>query len=158
GGEGGYEHLLARGSALPDRQAVAGRDAVLIIYGMAWDGDPNGSMLSSDNLLLHAMVQADLQEIHRDTVLLASGPLFHIGMWQTLIPVWMYGGTLVMSADADATRLAELIDRHKVTLGYIMQPTVEKILALPNVDDYDLSTFRSNMGVPGWAERVTPDT
>src|SRR5262249_47652820 len=122
-GEGSYEHLLARGAALPDRPAVAGRDPVLIIYGMAWDGVPNGSMLSSDNLLLHAMVQADQQEIDRDTVLLASGPLFHIGMWQTLIPVWMYGGTLVMSADADATRLAELIDRHKVTLGYIMQPT-----------------------------------
>ena len=157
-GEGSYEHLLARGPAGSEFPAVAGRDAVLIIYGMAWDGDPNGSMLSSDNLLLHAMIQADLQEIDRDTVLLASGPLFHIGMWQTLIPAWMYGGTLVMSADADAARTAELIDRHKVTLGYLMQPTVEKILALPNLDDYDLSTFRSSMSVPGWAERVTPDT
>jgi acyl-CoA synthetase (AMP-forming)/AMP-acid ligase II len=125
---------------------------------MAWDGDPNGSMLSSDNLLLHAMVQADLQEIDRDTVLLASGPLFHIGMWQTLIPVWMYGGTVVVSADADPERMAELISRHKVTLGYIMQPSVEKILALPNSGDYDLSSLRSNADVPGWAERVSPDT
>jgi acyl-CoA synthetase (AMP-forming)/AMP-acid ligase II len=155
---GSYEALLARGSAAPDFPEVAGRAAVLIIYGMAWDGDPNGSMLSSDNLLLHASVQADLQEIDRDTVLLASGPLFHIGMWQTLIPVWMYGGTLVMSADADAARLAELIDAHQVTLGYLMQPTAEKILALPQVDDYDLSTLRSNMPLPGWAERVSPDT
>jgi long-chain acyl-CoA synthetase len=157
-GEGSYEALLARASVAPDFPDVAGRAAVLIIYGMAWDGDPNGSMLSSDNLLLHAGVQADLQEIDRETVLLASGPLFHIGMWQTLIPVWMYGGTVVMSADADATRTAELIDRHRVTLGYLMQPTVEKILALPNVDDYDMSTFRSNMPLPGWAERVSPDT
>jgi len=157
-GAGSYETLLGRGSATADLPDVAGRTAVLIIYGMAWDGDPNGSVLSSDNLLLHATVQADLQEIDRDTVLLASGPLFHIGMWQTLIPVWMYGGTLVMSADADAARTAELIDAHKVTLGYLMQPTAEKILALPNVDDYDLSTLRSNMPLPGWAERVSPDT
>ena len=157
-GAGSYEALLARGSAVPDFPDVAGRAAVLIIYGMAWDGDPNGSMLSSDNLLLHASVQADLQEIDRETVLLASGPLFHIGMWQTLIPVWMYGGTVVMSADADAARTAELIDRHRVTLGYLMHPTVEKILALPNVDDYDMSAFRSNLPLPGWAERVSPDT
>jgi long-chain acyl-CoA synthetase len=34
---------------------------------------------------------------------------------------------------------------------------VEKILALPNSGDYDLSTFRSNADVPGWAERVSPD-
>jgi long-chain acyl-CoA synthetase len=91
-------------------------------------------------------------------VLLASGPLFHIGMWQTLIPVWMYGGTVVVSADADPERMAELISRHKVTLGYIMQPSVEKILALPNSGDYDLSSLRSNADVPGWAERVSPDT
>jgi acyl-CoA synthetase (AMP-forming)/AMP-acid ligase II len=156
-GAGSYEALLARGSAAPDLPEVAGRAAVLIIYGMAWDGDPNGSMLSSDNLLLHAAVQADLQEIDRDTVLLASGPLFHIGMWQTLIPVWMYGGTLVMAADADAVRMAGLIDAHQVTLGYLMPPTAAKILALPNLDDYDLSTLRSNMPLPGWAERVSPD-
>jgi len=171
-GAGSYEALLARGPASvgpagpagpaatsgPDLPDVAGRAAVLIIYGMAWDGDPNGSMLSSDNLLLHAAVQADLQEIDRDTVLLASGPLFHIGMWQTLIPVWMYGGTLVMAADADAARTAELIDAHRVTLGYLMPPTAEKILALPTVDDYDLSTLRSSLPVPGWADRVRPDT
>ena len=54
--------------------------------------------------------------------------------------------------------MAELISRHKVTLGYIMQPTVEKILALPNSGDYDLSSFRSNADVPGWGERVSPDT
>ena len=157
-GPGSYESLLSRGTPPTRRPAVSGRDAVLIIYGMAWDGDPNGSMLSSDNLLLHAMVQANLQEIDRDTVLLASGPLFHIGMWQTLIPVWMYGGTVVVSADADPERMAELISRHNVTLGYIMQPSVEKILALPNSGDYDLSSLRSNADVPGWAERVSPDT
>jgi long-chain acyl-CoA synthetase len=157
-GHGSYEGLLTRGAPHRERPLVTGREAVLIIYGMAWDGDPNGSMLSSDNLLLHAMVQADLQGIDRETVLLASGPLFHIGMWQTLIPVWMYGGTVVMSADAEPARMAELISRHKVTLGYIMQPTVEKILALPNLDGYDLSSFRSNVDVPGWAERVSPDT
>ena len=157
-GRGSYEGLLTRGAPHRERPAVRGRDAVLIIYGMAWDGDPNGSMLSSDNLLLHAMVQADLQGIDRETVLLASGPLFHIGMWQTLIPVWMYGGTVVMSPDAEPARMAELISRHQVTLGYIMQPTVEKILALPNSGDYDLSSFRSNVNVPGWAERVSPDT
>jgi acyl-CoA synthetase (AMP-forming)/AMP-acid ligase II len=156
-GAGSYEALLARGSAAPDWPDVEGRAAVLIIYGMAWEGDPNGSMLSSDNLLLHAAVQADLQDIDRHTVLLASGPLFHIGMWQTLIPVWMYGGTLVMSADADAARMAELIDAHQVTLGYLMPPTAEKILALPDADDYDLSTLRSNLPVPGWAERVSAD-
>lgn len=157
-GPGSYEGLLTRGAPHRERPAVDGRDAVLIIYGMAWDGDPNGSMLSSDNLLVHAIVQADLQDIDRDTVLLASGPLFHIGMWQTLIPVWMYGGTIVMSADAEPARMAELISRHKVTLGYVMQPTAEKILALPNLDDYDLSSFRSNVNVPGWAERVSPDS
>jgi len=157
-GHGSYEGLLTRGAPHRGRPLVAGRDALLIIYGMAWDGDPNGSMLSSDNLLLHAMVQADLQEIDRETVLLASGPLFHIGMWQTLIPVWMYGGAVVMSPDAEPARMAELISRHQVTLGYIMQPTVEKILALPNSADYDLSSFRSNVNVPGWAERVRPDT
>jgi acyl-CoA synthetase (AMP-forming)/AMP-acid ligase II len=157
-GPGSYEGLLTRGTPPAARPTVAGRDAVLIIYGMAWDGDPNGSMLSSDNLLLHALIQADLQEIDRDTVLLASGPLFHIGMWQTLIPVWMYGGTVVMSADADPERMAELISRHQVTLGYIMQPTVEKILALPNSAEYDLSSFRSNADVPGWAQRVSRDS
>ena len=157
-GHGSYEGLLTRGAPHRERPLVTGRDAVLIIYGMAWDGDPNGSMLSSDNLLLHAMVQADLQGIDRETVLLASGPLFHIGMWQTLIPVWMYGGTIVMSPDAELARMAELISRHRVTLGYIMQPTVEKILALPDSGDYDLSSFHSNVNVPGWAERVRPDT
>lgn len=156
-GEGGYEHLLERGSAPVAHPVVSGKDAVLIIYGMAWDGDPNGSMLCSDNLLNHATVQADLQEIDRSTVLLASGPLFHIGMWQTLMPVLMYGGTTVMAPNADPEQVARLISRHKITRGFIMQPTAEKIAALPNIADFDLSTFQDNMQVPGWSERVRPD-
>ena len=156
-GEGSYEHLLERGSRPTPRPTVSGRDAVLVIYGMAWDGDPNGSMLCSDNLLAHATVQADLQHIDRHTVLLASGPLFHIGMWQTLIPVLMYGGTVVVAAAAEPEQVAGLIARHKINRGYIMQPTAEKIAALANIDDYDLSSFLDNLQVPGWTERVRPD-
>ncbi|MBC2592368.1 AMP-binding protein [Rhodococcus aetherivorans] len=156
-GDGSYEQLLGRGSMAVPRPSVTGRDAVLIIYGMAWDGDPNGSMLCSDNLLIHAPIQADLQDIDRHTVLLASGPLFHIGMWQTLIPVLMYGGTVVLAPSAEPEQVADLISRHRITRGYIMQPTAEKIAALPDIDDYDLSLFQDNLQVPGWTERVRRD-
>lgn len=156
-GEGSYEQLLARGSLSRSRPSVTGRDAVLIIYGMAWDGDPNGSMLCSDNLLTHAPIQADLQDIDRHTVLLASGPLFHIGMWQTLIPVLMYGGTVVMTPNAEPEQVAGLISRYKINRGYIMQPTAENIAALPNIDDFDLASFQDNLQVPGWTERVCRD-
>ena len=98
-GQGSYENLLTRATPTRERAASGGATPFLSSTGWRGTGTRTGPCCPPTTCCCTAWSRPDLQGIDRDTVLLASGPLFHIGMWQTLIPVWMYGGTVVMSAD-----------------------------------------------------------
>jgi acyl-CoA synthetase (AMP-forming)/AMP-acid ligase II len=153
-----YEAFLATGSAEdPGLVVVDPALAVLVIYTAAYLGRPNGSMLTQANLLTQGLLLANFQRIHRDSVWLNCGPLFHIGCFMTAIPTFQFGGVNVFTRKAEPEELCRIIEAERVTIGYVLTPTAEKIAELNSDGRYDLSSFHSSVPTPGWRDMVAFD-
>jgi acyl-CoA synthetase (AMP-forming)/AMP-acid ligase II len=156
-GENSYESFLASGSADDPEILVDPALAVLVIYTAAYLGRPNGSMLSHTNLLTQGLVLASVQRIDRESVWLNCGPLFHIGCFMTTIPTFQFGGVNVFTRKAEPEELCRIIEAERVTIGYVLTPTAEKIAEVNNDGRYDLSSFHSSVLTPGWRDMVAFD-
>ena len=158
-GEGpdGYEAFLrdaptSRAEHEPDED-----DPVLVICTAAFDGHPNGALITHRNILSQTMTMAYLQGIGPSTVWLAPGPLFHVGNWITAMPTFVLGGTNVFVRKTDALEMCEAIDRECCTDGYVLPAIIERILEVNRDGRYDLSSLRSSIDIPEWQAMVRYD-
>jgi acyl-CoA synthetase (AMP-forming)/AMP-acid ligase II len=155
---GGYEALLAAASPLPDSEDPGDPDAPVLVLSVAnSEGGSLASMLSHQNLIVPAFLMAQLQDIDRNTVNLASAPLFHIAALFSIIPTLLMRGVNVFVARPDPELLCRAIDTHRCTHGFLLAPTAEAIVAIDPASRYDLSCFRSNLPLPAWRALVRSD-
>lgn len=155
-GAGDYEDLLAAaGSA---RRAADGdvdvRQPLVLLYTAAFDGHPNASMLTQLGLMTQDANLFLLGGIEPDHIYLNCGPLFHIGSLMFTIATFHIGGTNVFARQADPQEIMELIDRERCVDGFVLPPTILKILELNSGGRFDLSCFRSPIPIPGWTDMV----
>jgi long-chain acyl-CoA synthetase len=154
----GYEDLLTRQSDEPlGLPAVDPAAAVCVVYTAAFEGAPNGSMLTQTNLFSQGAVLTSLFRIDSDFRYLVCGPLFHIATLQLLIPTLQAGGVNVFVPKADAVDVCEAIDAERCTWGFLVPPTINEIVTLNEHGKYDLSSFQSFVSLPGWDDMVQPD-
>jgi long-chain acyl-CoA synthetase len=128
---------------------------VLMMYTGAFDGKPNGALLSHRALLAQSMTLRMLEHLDEHTIYLNSGPMFHIGSLRRTITVAHGGGLNVFCRRVDATVLCELIERERCTHAFLQKPTMSQIVDINRDGKYDLSSLLSNGGPEGWAEMVT---
>lgn len=156
GGES-YESFLSAGEPHCADIEVDPMSAVLIMYTAAFDGVPNGAMLTQTGLLLQNANLLKLMDIWRGFVYLACGPLFHIGAFRHILATFHIGGTNVFTSRAEPLEIMELIARERCVSGMVLPPTIAKIVELNRDRKYDLSSFRSGLRMPGWDDMVQPD-
>lgn len=153
-GEGSYEHFVAAGS----EDALVGRvdpeSPVLLMYTAAFEGRPNASMITQLGLLTQDANLFLLGDVTPDYVYLNCGPLFHIGSLMFTVATFHIGGTNVFSRQADPLEVLTLIHQERCVGGFVLPPTIEKILQLNADRTYDLSCFRSPIPIPRWTEMV----
>jgi len=155
-GSDSYEGFLAGGR--PDRndhREVDTGAGALIIYTAAFDGRPNGAMLSQNTILLENLVLAPTQRISNETVFLAVGPLFHLGTLMQCLTVYHLGGTNVFVRRSDAKSIAEAIHNEKCTRTWLVSKTMDEIVELNHDRRYDLSSLRSIPYSEDWNRMVT---
>ncbi|MET7770978.1 AMP-binding protein [Nocardia sp. NPDC005366] len=158
-GEGiDYESFLGAGS--PNRPDVPGDSsaAVLVIYTAAFGGRPNGSMLTNLSLTTQSANLLRLADMWAGYAYLNNGPLFHIGTAMYTVATFLIGGKNVFTRRADPQDVMELIASERCTAGMVLPPTISKIVELNADGEYDLSSFRSPIPMPGWADMVQTDT
>ncbi len=156
-GDGSYEAFLDSGAPARRAREVDEDDPVLIICTSAFDGEPNGAMLTHRNILVQAWLMAYLQEIGPSTVWLAAGPMFHIGCWLSTWPTFVFGGTIVFTPATDAQDVCEAIHNERCTDGYVLPPMLPKMLELIKEKGYDVSCLRSSIDHPEWNALTRPD-
>ena len=161
GGSDEYEaHVaqhLARG-ATDDERTVVGSAPVLMIYSAAFSGHPNGTLLTTQSLMMESMVTALMERLDASHVYLNSGPLFHIGVWRYTLATYLLGGTNVFIRRVDAEEICRLIEAERCTGAYLVGLTQEQIVECNAEGRYDLSCLRSPPGPPGWDVMVTVET
>jgi acyl-CoA synthetase (AMP-forming)/AMP-acid ligase II len=155
----GYEQMAGSRSAEdPDSQVDPG-EPVVILYTAAFDGRPNGAMLSHTTLLRQNTNLAMVQQLNSDYVYLNCGPLFHIGTLSQMLAAFHMGGRNVFTPRVDAVELCRLIDAEGCNNAFIMAPTVEQIAEVNKDGKYNLRTLQVYAGRAGqWRGMVREGT
>ncbi|MCU1456381.1 MAG: putative long-chain-fatty-acid--CoA ligase [Actinomycetia bacterium] len=153
-----YEARVAAASPVAGVSAVDPERPLAVLYTAAFDGRPNGSLLTHTNLLTQGLMVAMMQAIDRDTVYLNCGPLFHIATLFVTIPTFQFGGTNVFVRRMEAEELCRVIAAERCTRAFILPPTINEIVSVNADGRHDLSSMQSGFDIEGWNDMVAPDT
>jgi len=139
-----YEDLLARS---PDREPDAQLeedDPLFIFYTSGTTGIPRGALYThrramDDTRRFVITLGLEHQEIQVQVM-----PLFHVGGSKNFWGYFFVGATnVIMSKSSfDPAATLETIQRERATDIHIVPTHLAAFLALPNVDDYDLSSLK----------------
>jgi long-chain acyl-CoA synthetase len=147
-----YEGALAAASADLAPREIDADETVLIMYTAAFQGRPNGAMLSHVNLMTQNLVLARAQDLSSSTVFLNSGPLFHIGTLMFTFATFHLGGTNVFVRRSDAQTIAEAIHANRCTYGFVVGKSIQEIIEINRDGRYDLKSFRAEHYDSEWAD------
>ncbi len=136
-GEGVSAEMLSEA-----RDAVETMDAALIVYTSGTTGRPKGAILPHRGLVYCSRVQADHWDVEPLRII-CNLPVNHIGFMGDICSYALVaGGTIFYMEKFDPPRILELIQRERIT-GWGQVPTMFQFtLALPNFDQYDLSSLQ----------------
>ena len=159
-----YENYLEFRAHVPPAEQFAPPEPVdpgvsaLMMYTAAFEGRPNGALLSHRAVISQSVLMAMLQEITSEYVYLNSGPLFHIATFMTTLATLQMGGTNVFTRRVDAEEICRLIDEERCTGAFLIGPTIDQILAANDDGRFHLKSLRTFPGKAEWNEMVTVDT
>ena len=150
----GWERLAdlraaAPGAAAPGASgvepwAVATADDVhRLMYTSGTTGRPKGVMLTHANLAWKNLAHLVDFGFHAGDLGLACGPLYHVGALDlTTTTLIAAGATVVLHRAFDAAAVVDELERSRVTTVWLAPAMVNAIMALPDVEQRDLSSVR----------------
>jgi long-chain acyl-CoA synthetase len=150
-----YERMVA--DADPSTVPLIPADpeaGVVILYTAAFEGRPNGAILSSRAWLAQSVVTASVADLTADEVCLNAGPLFHVGALRNTMATLMLGGFNLFMPRIDPVDLCELITKESVTTCWLPRLTVDQMVEANRDGRYDLSNLRSEPVTPEWDAMV----
>jgi acyl-CoA synthetase (AMP-forming)/AMP-acid ligase II/acyl dehydratase len=139
---GSFEEWLAPPGARPDPVAVRPEWAFNIIYSSGTTGIPKG-IVQSHALRWGSLRQTRDRGFGPDMVTLASTPLYSNTTLISTLPALARGGRVVLMDKFDATAFLALAQRERATYAIMVPVQFQRILASPDFDNYDLSSFRA---------------
>ena len=143
----------------PDRDiAVDPGEPVLLLYTAAFDGRPNGALLSHTALIGQGLIIGRLSDIDSSSVYLNCGPMFHVATLFSTLATLVHAGTNVFTPRVDAEELCRLIERERCTGAFLVGPTLRQIRDLNRDRRFDISTLRAPGGRAEWNAMITVDT
>lgn len=116
-------------------------DPFNIIYSSGTTGTPKG-ILHDYRFRQRQLVRLSAFGLDGDCINLVSTPLYSNTTLVSALPTLYNGGTLVLMGKFDARRFLELAEEHRVTHAMLVPVQYTRILAEPDFDSFDLSSFK----------------
>ncbi len=112
-----------------------------IIYSSGTTGTPKG-ILHDYRFRQRQMLRMSRFGLDSNAVNLVSTPLYSNTTLVSVLPTLFNGGTLILMARFDARRFLELAEHYRVTHAMLVPVQYQRILADPEFDRFDLSSFQ----------------
>jgi len=141
----GWERLaeLRSESPAPPRVHTDGDDVHRLMYTSGTTGRPKGVMLTHANLAWKNHAHLVEFGVTSTDLGLACGPLYHVGALDlTTTTLIAAGGSTIIHRVFDAESVVDEIERSRVTCIWLAPAMVNAILALPGIEQRDLSSVR----------------
>ncbi len=135
---------LAPPGAVPAPVAITPEHPFNIIYSSGTTGTPKGIVQPHSMRWAHVQ-RAPVYGYGEDCITLLSTPLYSNTTLVSFFPTIAAGGTVVLMARFDVARYLELAERHHVTHTMLVPVQYQRIMALPEFDGFDLSSFRMKL-------------
>ena len=125
------------------RAAVAADDVHRLMYTSGTTGRPKGVMITHANLAWKNLAHVVELGFTAADLGLACGPLYHVGALDlTTTSLVAMGATTVIHPVFDAAKVVDEMERSRVTTVWLAPAMVNAIMALPDVEERDLSSVR----------------
>ncbi len=131
---------LAHAGAEPPPVAITEEMPFNIIYSSGTTGAPKGIVQSHGMRFQHVM-RAQSMGYGSGAVTLLSTPLYSNTTLVSFFPTLGLGGTAVLMKKFEAGAYLELAQRHRVTHTMLVPVQYSRLMARPDFDSYDLSSF-----------------
>jgi fatty-acyl-CoA synthase len=141
----GWERFadLGAGSARPVRARVEGDDIHRLMYTSGTTGRPKGVMISHANLAWKNYAHIAEFGFTGADLGLACGPLYHVGALDlTTTSLIAVGAAIIIHRVFEASGVVDEIERSRVTTVWLAPAMVNAIMALPDIEQRDLSSVR----------------
>jgi acyl-CoA synthetase (AMP-forming)/AMP-acid ligase II len=127
----------------PVAEIDAATELAALPYSSGTTGLPKGVMLSHRNLVANLIQANEALTVGEEDTLVGCLPFFHIyGMTVIMNLGLRSGATIVTMPRFDLVQFLELIERHRVTVGFVVPPIALALAKHPAIDDADLSSLR----------------
>ena len=136
-----WDKWMAPAGTTPVPAVITPRSRFAIIYTSGTTGTPKG-IVQSHGMRWSGMQAAPSLAFDAGTVTLLSTPLFSNTTLVTLLPTLAFGGTVVLMPSFDAKPFLELSVEHRVTHAMLVPTQIQRIMALPEFESYDLSSYK----------------
>ena len=139
-----FEEWLAAAGDAPVDVGLQPLDDFNIIYSSGTTGLPKG-ILHSHALRSQLAVKWVGFDFSPDTISLVSTPLYSNTTLVALLTTLALGGTAVLMRRFDVARFLDLAQAERVTHAMLVPVQYQRILAHPEFDRYDLSSFKCKL-------------
>ena len=136
-----FDDWLAPEGARPRAVPVTPESAFNIIYSSGTTGTPKGIVQPHGMRWMHVRRGAQQGYGPNGTTLLAT-PLYSNTTLVVFFPTLAYGGAVVLMRKFDALRYLQLAQQHRATHTMLVPVQYQRIMALPQFGEFDLSSFR----------------
>ena len=139
-----FAALLQSDGAPPPVDIDVREDVAALPYSSGTTGLPKGVMLTHYNLVANLSQTHAVERLSDRDVLIGILPFYHIyGMVVIMSGALRTGATIVTMPRFDLEQFLELLQKHAVTIGYLVPPILLALAQHPLVDKYDLSKLRN---------------
>jgi len=134
-----FARWLAPEDAVPAPVTIAPDDGFNIIYSSGTTGSPKGIVQS--HAMRWAHIGRNATAGFAEAVTMIATPLYSNTTLVSFLPTLGWGGTAVLMNKFDARGYLTLAARHRATHTMLVPVQYQRIMALPDFDSFDLSSF-----------------